>query len=137
MDEMTPNRKHRRQLSAGVPVFDERTEEAFGFVRMECDLQRILEGEARDRVRTARQVLMLDPSGSIWIHDSLAHGPIGESVGQNASDVIPEMATITNVVARQAEFIDDTNREIYATRLDLSGSEPGLVIVLLRKPERS
>ncbi len=129
-----PNLPHRRQLSAGVPVFDERTEEPFGFVMIECDLQRVLERETRDRVRTAQQVIVLDPNCSIWVHASHTHGPIEESVGKRAADVISKIDAVTEAVSRQAEFIDDTDRDIYATRLDLVANEPGLVFILLRKP---
>jgi hypothetical protein len=48
--------------------------------------------------------------------------------------VIPGIDDILEVVSRRAEFVDDTNREIYATRLDLAKGEPGLVFLFLQKP---
>jgi hypothetical protein len=133
-DGNTPNIQSRRQLSAGVPVFDDQTEEPFGFVMIECDLQGILEDETRNRLRTAKQVITLDPNCSIWVHESQTHGPIEESVGRKAVDVIPGIDDIIKVVSRRAEFVDDTNQEIYATRLDLAEGEPGLIFVFLRNP---
>jgi len=130
----TPVLPSRRQLSAGVPVFDERTEEPFGIVTIECDLQRILERETRDRLHTAQQVIVLEPNCSIWVHDSRASGPIKDSIGKLAEEVIPEFENISNVVARRDEFMDATNQEIYATCLNLAPGTPGLVFVLLRKP---
>ena len=133
-DGNTLTMPYRRQLSAGVPVFDERTEELFGYVMIQCDLQRILEDETRNHLRTAQQVIALDPKNSIWVHDSPTHGPIEESVGRKAVEVIPGIDDIVKVISRRAEFVDDTNREIYATRLDLTAGEPGLIFVFLRKP---
>jgi serine/threonine protein kinase len=133
-DGLTPNLQYQRQLSAGVPVFDERTEEPFGFVTIECDLQRILEEETKNRLRSAKQVLALDPNSSIWVHHSQPHGPIEESVGKKAEDLIPGMEELIQVVSRRAEFVDDINRDIYATRLDLAKGEPGLIFVFLRNP---
>ena len=134
IDGNAPIYQHRRQLSVGVPVFDQRMEEPFGFVMIECNLHRILEGETRYRVRAAQQVILLDPNLSIWVHDSHALGPIEESLGKRAADVIPDIDEITKVLSRHTEFIDYTNREIYVTRLDLAIGEPGLIIAFLRKP---
>jgi hypothetical protein len=126
----TSAKQARSRLSAGVPVFDGQTEEPFGLVVIECDLQRIIESELRERIRTAQQVIVIDASSTVWLHDARSQGPITESVGKPACEVIGDADQIAATLLKHSEFIDETDRELYATRLDLVPTEPGLVFVL-------
>ena len=129
-----PNAERCRALWAATPIFNERTEEPFGFVMIECDLQRLLEIESRDRIRTAQQVVVLDPDWAVCFHDTRGQGRIEQSAGKPAVDVIAGIDKIKEALSKQAEFLDDTDRELYATRLQLAAGQSGLVFVLIRKP---
>ena len=129
-----PNAERCRALWAATPIFNERTEQPFGFVVIECDLQRLLEIESRDRVRTAQQVVVLDPDWAVCFHDTRGQGRIEQSAGKPAIDVIAGIDKIKEALSKQAEFLDDTDRELYATRLQLAAGQSGLVFVLIRKP---
>jgi eukaryotic-like serine/threonine-protein kinase len=123
-----------RWLAAGVPIFDEQTEEPFGYVVIECDLRRIIEAESRDRIQTAQQIIVVDSESTVWLHNSKRCGPITESVDKPAAEIVAVMDRLDTTLAQHAEFIDETNREVYAARLDLVAVKSDLVIVLDRRP---
>ena len=132
--ELTPCMIQDLHLVAGVPVFDEKTEEAFGFVVIECRFYRLLDEHLLNRVRYARQILVLDRTGKILSHDILGCGRIDRSAGRPVTEIVPEFEPRGQCCAKLGEYVDKTDRELYATRLELIPRDSELTIVLLRNP---
>ncbi len=86
----------------------------------------------RDRIRTAQQVIVLDPSWTVWVHNTIARGRIDESTGKPAADLFAGVDRISEVLSKNTECVDEPDRELYATRLDLIPHVPGLIFLLVR-----
>ncbi|MCA9172951.1 MAG: serine/threonine protein kinase [Planctomycetales bacterium] len=119
------------RLVAGVPIYDARSEEPFGFVTIECDLRRVLQRQAGDRRSDAYELLIVAPSGVIVLHyapntsDNCVGLPFAESHPQHA-------ARVADTLARRVELVDESDRELYATRTDLS-VQSRIQLVFLRR----
>ncbi len=119
-----------RNMRVGVPVFDDQTEEVFGYVWIECELQKIVDRELQKRVRTAQQVVFVDQNKDVWLHDTRAEGVIESSSGKHAPDLCPEVGAIVEKLQQQTEFICVGSRDKYATRIELGSRHSMLYFVL-------
>lgn len=120
---------------AGVPVYDERTEEPFGVVMVERSLAGIFGSILQGRVRSARQMFLLDPSGQILLHHVTGHGVSAPTETDDISSQLPDNETLQRELTRRGEFVDSTDRLLYATPLETMPGDSGLTLLLsLRKP---
>ncbi len=140
--EAARNKQNASILSAGVPVFDQKTEELFGFVRIEASLDRLIESEMRDRLRSTTELLVLDNDCSVILHLSRASGRNRQSEGRAMTDFLSEWPEIRQSLKNTGEFYDEQNHAIHATRVDLVPGRYSLAIVqsvaekLTAKPNR-
>ena len=119
------------RIVAGTPVFDQHTEEPFGFVTIECDLARVLDRQATLRRSDDADIFVVAPNGTVVMHSS--HNSNAGIVGQPFAVVAPQHAARLNQGLQFArEYIDETDRELYATRVELSRRE-SITIVLCRR----
>ncbi len=125
-----PVPKGRRRLRAGVPLYDRRTEQPFGYVWIECELEQIIVHELRTRAKTAQQVLFIDPNGDVWLHDTRSAGVIGETTDKPAEDVCSSIPSIIEYLQSHSECVCERDRNYYATRVDLGSRNQALYIVL-------
>ncbi|MCA9063348.1 MAG: serine/threonine protein kinase [Planctomycetaceae bacterium] len=116
-------------LSAGVPVFDEASEELFGFVRMETSLDRLIETEMRDRLRSTRDLIVLDNDCRIVLHLSRDRGRNRTSDGRAMTDFVSDWPEIRTALKTTSEFYDNNHHAIYATKVDLIPGRYSLAIV--------
>lgn len=116
-------------LSAGVPVFDAKTEELFGFVRIEASLDRLIEIEMREHVRSTSDLMVLDNDCTIILHQSLSSGRIRTSEGRPMTDFVSRWPEIRKSLRTSGEFYDEQNHAIHATKVDLLAGRYSLAIV--------
>ncbi|MCA9057669.1 MAG: serine/threonine protein kinase [Planctomycetaceae bacterium] len=116
-------------LSAGVPVFDEESEELFGFVRVETSLDRLIETEMRDRLRSTRDLIVLDNDCRIVLHLSKDRGRNRTSDGRAMTDFVSDWPEIRTSLKTTSEYYDNNRYEIYATKVDLIPGRYSLAIV--------
>ena len=125
----TPSRQKSSMLSAGVPVFDHQTEELFGFVRIEASLDRLIDAEMRDRLRSTAELMVLDNDCSVILHHSRSTGRNRQSEGRAMTDFLSNWSEIRQELREAGEFYDDQNYALHATRVDLVPGKYSLAIV--------
>lgn len=120
------------QLVAGVPVFDEETEELFGFVMIECNIDGILRNELRRRF-TASDVIVACDTFHVLLHSNREKGIVEEHTGKPLKEGCPKLAQPIETLQTKLEYIDDNCREIYGVRLWLVPNEHGIMFLLSQK----
>ncbi len=123
------NRKPNR-LAAGVPVFDAVTEELFGFVRIEADLDRLIESQLRDRFQATSRLFVLDNDCRILLQMNRDGGRARENDGKSISSITQCWSEILGPLKNCGEFIDDHNHAVYATCIDLVPGRYSLALAL-------
>lgn len=126
--------EHAKQvtLMAGVPVFDEQTEEIFGVVMIECDLNRIWQ-EQMSRRFTAGDIVMACDTYHVMKHNNSSEGVVEETIAEPISKALPKFNQAVEALQKKSEFIDETDRQIYGARLWLIPKRHGLMFLLSQK----
>ena len=119
--------------TAAVPVFDEQSEDVFGIVAVELDLNRVLERELRQRVRVASEVIILDHENRILVHECRSQGRRPECQGKLIAEQMPCSERIIRELIDKPEYLDESNREVYATRVLFDGGVARLSIILTQR----
>lgn len=119
----------RLSLVAGVPVFDDFSEEVFGVVLIECDMYRLM-SEQMNRRFAARDVAISCFGKKIVIHNNEKDGIIAENRGQPLLEKLPQFEHATEVLQTKKEYIDETDRLVYGTSLWLEAKEHGIMFLL-------
>ena len=122
----------RTRLVAGVPVFDQQTDELFGFVLVECDLDRVTRHQMNRRM-TAADIVVACDTYHVMMHNNTAAGWREESVGRPVAEILPKFNDAVDSLGHKMEYIDETNREIYGARLWLVPKQHGLMFLLSQK----
>ena len=112
------------RMVAGVPVFDQETEEPFGLVLAEAEIGNLVRPEI-----TATEL-----SDSVYLvddHDRILFSTkrINQSLQQVAPDFIARWPEIAHTIADNNEYIE-SDREYYATRLPFPQNLNSLRIIL-------
>lgn len=122
----------RLSLVAGVPVFDETSEEVFGLVLIDCDLNRVL-GRELNRRFTAQDVVVACDTFQIIMHSNDKQGVIDRHRSKPLLEVLPQFQAAQRHLQTQMEFIDETDRLVYGVRLWLVPQKHGLMFLLSQK----
>jgi len=117
-------------LNAGVPVFDEASEEPFGLVTIECDVHRLVEHALRQELSAAARVVLVSNHGTILsLHDRM-RGRQLDAEQSPAEDNIPNWPQIVTAVSAGEDFTNDSDYRVVATRLQLDVGENHVAIVV-------
>jgi hypothetical protein len=119
-------------LIAGVPVFDEETEEIFGVVLIECDLDRVWR-EQMNRRFTAADIVVACDTFHVMKHNNTSEGMIEETIAEPIAKVLPKFNEAVEALQKKSEYIDETDRQIYGARLWLIQKQHGLMFLLSQK----
>ncbi|MEL7498705.1 MAG: serine/threonine-protein kinase [Planctomycetota bacterium] len=127
----TPQPDEHRQLSlvAGVPVFDRTTEEVFGVVLIECDLNRVLH-EQLNRRFTAKNVVIACDTFQVIAHSNDQEGIISENFGRPLMELLPQFGRAKEELQSKSEYIDEMDRLVYGARLWLVPKKHGIMFLL-------
>lgn len=120
-----PNR-----LAAGVPVFDNVTEELFGFVLIEASLDRLIESQIRDRFRTSGRLFVLDNDCRILLQTDRNGSRIRSDDGRPMTSISDHWDDVLPVLKGEGEFLDEQDHAMYATRIDLVPGRYSLALAL-------
>ncbi|MCP4170997.1 MAG: serine/threonine protein kinase [Fuerstiella sp.] len=129
-DERNADTRQPNRLAAGVPVFDAVTEELFGFVRIEADLDRLIESQLRDRFQATSRLFVLDNDCRILLQVKRDGGRVRENDGKPISSITPCWSEILDPLKTRGEFIDEQDHAVYATRIDLVPGRYSLALAL-------
>ena len=120
-------------ISAGVPVFDQNSEEPFGFVSIEIQLEHLVDQSFRiSGGQEFFQMLVLTDDHSIIYHRCQKKGQIHCSSGKQLGDLYPEIEAKSELIFGEDEYIDELDRHLYAVQIPLSGRNHKLTFVLLQ-----
>ncbi|MDG1897536.1 MAG: hypothetical protein P8J37_21780 [Fuerstiella sp.] len=129
-DERNADNRKPNRLAAGVPVIDAVTEELFGFVRIEADLDRLIESQLRDRFQATSRLFVLDNDCRILLQVNRDGGRVRENDGKLISSITECWSEVLDPLKRRGEFLDDQDHAVYATRIDLVPGRYSLALAL-------
>ena len=118
----------RPKLLAGIPIYDDTTEEPFGIILIACNLERIFEQQLAQHMGT-REVLVLSDTRNVIMHYA-DNAMLDDHVNASVSEVAPHFADAAQALQTENEFIDETDREVYGARLWLIPRSHGLTYLL-------
>jgi serine/threonine protein kinase len=116
-------------MVAGVPVFDDSTEEPFGVVLIECDLMSVLRDQLSRRM-TAKDVVVACDTYQIMVHSNDEQGIVDNHVGAALSETLPQFEQARETLQSDLEFIDETDQLVYGSRLWLINKKHGMMFLL-------
>jgi serine/threonine protein kinase len=132
MCENTPG-SDDTHLVVGLPIYDEQTEDLFGVIMIDCDLESIFERQLRRRSIATEMIVACDT------FHTLTHAVDGsfvqESTAKPVSEVQPEFMPAIDELQSAAEYLDETDQTVYGARLWLQERRHG-VMYLLRLAEQ-
>ena len=113
-----------------MPVFDEHSEELFGFVMIETSLDRLIGNEIRDRFRATKRMFVLDNDCHILLHITHDQGRVYEHDGKPMNAVSECWSNVLPLLKDNGEFIDEQDHAVYATRIDLVPGRYSLALAM-------
>ena len=115
-------------LVAAVPVYDNHTEEPFGVVLVDCDIDRVLRRQMGKHTSASEIVVACD------IHHVMMRSQFGQiaedSISKSVSKETPCFDRAVESLQEHLEFIDETDAEIYGARIWLVPNQQGLMYLL-------
>ena len=118
------------RLVAAVPVFDEVTEQLFGFVMIEASLERLIENQIRGRFRTINRLYVLDNDCRILMQVDSSGSRVHLNDGQPMNSLNPCFDNVLPQLKADGEFVDSQDHAFYATRIDLVPGRYSLCLAL-------
>ena len=115
-------------LVAGVPVYDEKTEEPYGVIMIDCDIERVFEKQMSRRLM-ACEVVAACETHQIMMHNK-DRRMLEETRRQPVALALPKFTSAVEALKTQSEYIDETDQEVYGARLWLIPNVHGLMYLL-------
>jgi len=129
---LNPNSAHCAStgVRAGVPIFDERTEDVFGLVVIESGCGRLLRTTVESSRRSTGQILIVD-GGKVIHHDDRDGSRVQPSIGADVGTLYPGFDKVAAQLKATSEFVDTNKREAYATTLKMGDRQEPLTVLLV------
>jgi serine/threonine protein kinase len=119
-------------LCAGVPIFDDATEDVFGAVVIECDVDRILRRQIGQR-SVANEIIVVSEHHGILLHAK--SGKLVEAIEKAELQEFPYFLDAAQLLQTHPEFIDESDAEVYGARLWFVPGRRGVSYLLRRTPK--
>lgn len=116
---------------SAVPVFDEKSEDPFGFVMIEASLTHVVDAFLRHRLQHAGQAFILNNNCEVLIRVGRDGSCCSDLQGQAMGCLCSQWPQVLPVLRERGEYVDDRTHTVYATRVDLIPGRTSLAIVLL------
>lgn len=118
-------------LLSGVPVYDDLTEDVFGYVMINCNIDQMLRQQLSRRTASAEIVVACD------IFHIMMHTKSGqvseETLTKKVADETPYFSPAVEALQSTTDFIDETDNNVYGARLWFIPNQHGLMYLLRRK----
>ncbi len=115
-------------LVAAVPVYDQNTEEPYGVVLIDCDIDRVMRRQVSEHA-TASEIVIACDIHHVMMRSHFGH-VVEDSISKTVADETPHFCQAVEVLQNHLEFIDETNTEVYGARLWLTTNRHGLMYLL-------
>ena len=117
-------------LVSAVPVYDDRTEDSFGVVMIECNINQVLRRQLNRQFKSGEVIAACDVFHVMMRN---ADGQIAdESLGKKVVDVSPHFQSAINWLQSNPEYIDEANADVYGARIWFIPNKHGLMYLLKR-----
>ena len=117
-------------LVSGLPVYDDRTEEVFGVVMIECDIQRVLRRQFSRQLQSSEVVAFSDTSQILMRTNA---GQLNEdSINKPVAKELPHFQEVALQLQNNWEYIDESDANVYGVRVSFT-HQHGLTYLLKRK----
>ena len=113
-------------LVAGVPVFDESTEEPFGLVLIDCDIDRILQ-RLLSKQMGCEEVAVL---GGLGVLKRKLAGHIDDDAQGRDSSSLAGFEDAIAWLQTHSEYVDDGDANVYGTHVKLGATRNKLMFLL-------
>ena len=115
-------------LVAGVPVYDDRTEDPFGLVMIDCDINQVLRRQMSGRLDSGEIIVACD---IMHIMMRFQDGRIvDDSIGKPVNDKAPYFDDAMMALKEDLEYIDERTASIYGARIWFAPNHRGLMYLL-------
>ncbi len=115
-------------LVAGIPIYDDRTEEPFGVVIIGCDIDRLLVRQLSRQGTSASEVIAACDIFHVMARSS--QGRLEKTNNEKVADTAPHFLPAVEVLQNEDEYIDETNSDIYGARIWFIPRKHGLMYLL-------
>ena len=116
------------RLVAGLPIYDEETEEPFGVLMIDCDVEAFF-NEQMHRRWLADEIVVACDTHQVMMH--YRDGQIRpESRGQGLDALCPHLQAAAAALQENQEYIDETDYEAWGARVWLVPGKHGLMYLL-------
>lgn len=116
-------------MVAAVPVFDETTEDAFGMVCIDCDIESILRRQVSDKISCTEIAIA---SGSCLLLRKIGDR-IDEDSLKTPVSTLDAFSDAVEWLQDHQEYLDESDANIYGNKVQLSCASRELQILLRRK----
>ncbi|MEM7785075.1 MAG: serine/threonine-protein kinase [Planctomycetota bacterium] len=119
---------NRVGLLSAVPVYNDQTEELFGLVLINCDMQKLLRRQMERRLNAGEVIVACDTFNILM---RTKQGQFcDESLSATVRDAAPEFLPVVDYLQDNLDFIDNTNCDIYGGRLWFDSNKNGVMYML-------
>tara|TARA_R110002072_G_scaffold273413_2_gene434308 strand:- start:42479 stop:44563 length:2085 start_codon:yes stop_codon:yes gene_type:complete len=119
-------------LLSGVPVYDSQSEDIFGCLLIDCDINQLLRRQM-DRNSTADEIVVACTKSSSVALQSKAGQIVDTKSIKLVSDTSPHFVPAIEALQSDADFIDEQNADIFGASLWFVPHECGISYLLKRK----
>ena len=115
-------------LVAGVPVYDDRTEDSFGIVMIDCDINQVLRRQMTGRLTSSEIVVACD-----IMHIMMRYKDgriVDDSIGKPVDEKAPHFSEAMKELQSELEYIDEATANVYGARLWFVPNQHGLMYLL-------
>ena len=115
-------------LQAGIPVYDEESEELFGFIIVRCNVNELID-QQMNRRHSAKEIIVACDTYNVMSR-KVSGQIIDESRGSFISDVSDCFSPAVEYLKTNLDYTDGENSEIYGARIWFDPNKSGLVFLL-------
>lgn len=116
---------------SAVPVFDETTEEPFGFVMIEACLTHVVQTFLQNRLKNSECAYILNNECNVLMQVTRDGSRAPDCERDSGGTICKQWDSVISALRSDGEYIDEQTHSIYANRVDLVPGKSSLAVVLL------
>ena len=130
-DDSETNEAHSPKLQVGIPVYDNDSEELFGFIIARCNINELIDKQMTRR-HTAKEIIVACDTFNVMSH-KVSNQIVNESRGLLVADLSPNFSSAIDCLQTNLDYIDGEASEIYGARIWFTPGKSGLMFLLKQR----
>ena len=122
----------RPRLIAGIPIFDDETEDLFGMILISCNLELVFERQMAQK-HEAYEIMAACDTHHIMMHN-VDNTMQEKTLSRPVAEVSPHFVEAVSSLQTQSEYLDESDQNIYGARLWLIPRKHGMMYLLRQSP---